>query len=86
MNDIDAIAEMLTDDPDVFSEKKWIQKAVDPKKKGMFKDTSLTEINAEIKALKKKNKERKGKVPESAKERMSQLQFAKRGKSKGGLV
>lgn len=87
---IAAVAGMITDDPDLFSEEeKWIQGAVHPERKGMFKGRSKASLEKEKSALKKKNAERKKrgeKVPEKDRTRMSQLNFAIRAKSKGGLV
>ena len=89
MDHIATIASLITDDPDVFLEDNWIQKAVDPDKAGMFDGISLSAIKKEQAALKRKNvsrRKRGEKVPQSDRTRMSQLTFAIRAKGKGGLT
>jgi len=66
-----------------LNEKKWIK--TDPDKKGMFKGKTKAELEAEKEKLKKKDKKHPGKVSDSDHEKMAELNFAIRAKSKGGL-
>lgn len=66
-----------------ITEDKWIE--TDPKKAGMFKGKTKADLESQKETLKKKNAKHKGDVPESDKEKMAQLNFAIRAKSKSGL-
>jgi len=67
-----------------LEEKKWIK--TDPNKEGMFKGKSKADLESQKASLKKKNEKHEGEVPEKDKEKMAQLNFAIRAKSKGGLA
>lgn len=66
-----------------INEEKWIK--TDPKKKGMFKGKSKSEIDAEKAKLKKKHANQEGPISAAEKTKMHELEFASRAKSKGGL-
>jgi len=68
---------------DNVDESKWIK--TDPKKAGMFKGKTKADLEHQKAALKAKDAKHPGEVSDADHEKMAQLNFAIRAKSKGGL-
>lgn len=72
-----------------LDESRWIQKAVHPSRKGMFKSKNQSSLKTQLANVKKKTqsyKDRGQKVPHELRKKISQLVFAIRAKSKKGLA
>jgi hypothetical protein len=72
-----------------MEEKKWIQGAVHPSRKGMFDGKTLADLKVALTKAKKLSdsyKQRGEKVPHELRTKISQLVFAIRAKSKNGLT